>query len=168
MERNEFTLKKISIVLVILLLVLAACANDDTKESGDKANNYNAPAGDKREKTASMEELPEFLAPHDDNMKSIYYLVSQHKELLEQIPCYCGCGMTEIGHKDNYDCFIHDNLTDGAIVWDDHATRCPACLNIAAESIIEFNEGTSIKDIRQQIDEKYQEGYAEPTPTPGI
>lgn len=41
-------------------------------------------------------------------------------------------------------------------------------MEIAAEAIMKFEKGDAVKDIRKAIDEKYKDGYAEPTPTPAI
>ena len=117
--------------------------------------------------TESASVFPSFLDNQPGEMQLIYQAVSQHQNLLEQIPCYCGCG-DSVGHKDNYDCFIYKNHEDGSLVWDDHATRCQVCLDIAAESIVLYREGKSIQDIRDFIDKQYKEGYAEPTPTPDV
>ena len=54
-------------------------------------------------------------------MKTIYLAVAQNPELLENIPCYCGCGEI-VNHKYNYDCFIYENKWSGKVVWDDHGT----------------------------------------------
>lgn len=149
-------------ILALLSLPLGAC-------STKKAENHSQQPqlGDMREETESTSVLPPFLDNKSDDMKLIYRAVSQHQHLLEQIPCYCGCG-DSVEHKDNYDCFIYKNNEDGSLVWDDHATRCQACLDIAAESIVMYSEGKSIKDIRDHIDNQYKEGYAEPTPTPEV
>ncbi|MDY0405181.1 PCYCGC motif-containing (lipo)protein [Virgibacillus sp. 179-BFC.A HS] len=153
------------IACILLLTLLAACSGNG-KDSQSGHADHNPRSGDLWQTTASNEELPKFLDESDDNMQTLYLAVAQHKNLLEQIPCYCGCG-NSADHKNNYDCFIHEN-NGKKVTWDDHATRCQACLDIAAESIIQYQEGTSVKDIRKTIDEKYQEGYADPTPTPEI
>lgn len=152
---------------ILGVLILGACSANNTKETEGNDHVHQLPNGDIREETASMDVLPSFLDKHDENMHNLYTAVAMHQDLLEKIPCYCGCSLSS-EHKDNYDCFIHDNKEDGAIVWDDHATRCQACLDIAAESIIMYNDGKSIKNIRSYIDEKYEEDYPEPTPTPEV
>ena len=149
------------LMMMVALPVLASCTSDEAAD-----NKQTTASGDLQVKTASTQEMPEFLADKSEEMQQLYLVVAQHKDLLESIPCYCGCG--EFGHQDNYDCFIHENGEDGSVVWDDHATRCQACLDIAATSIVKYNEGESIGNIRHMIDEQYQEGYAEPTPTPEI
>ncbi|NGY86748.1 hypothetical protein F6Y05_19420 [Bacillus megaterium] len=92
---------------------------------------------------------------------------ANHQTLLENIPCYCGCG-EEANHQNNYDCFIFENKENGAVTWDDHGTKCGVCLEIAAQAVVDYSKGKSIEDIRQEIDHKYKEGYAKPTPTPEV
>ncbi|MGM8365488.1 PCYCGC motif-containing (lipo)protein [Virgibacillus sp. W0181] len=159
-------MKKLLILLGIIILVFtAACSSEESEEQNHPATEV---TGDTREETSSLKELPPFLDAKSEEMQILYQAVAQNQKLLESIPCYCGCGDESIGHKDNYDCFIHENNDDGSLVWDDHATRCQACLDIAAESIIESSNGKSVKVIRNMIEEKYKEGYAEPTPTPEV
>lgn len=154
------------LLTALLALPLGACSTNEAEH--DEGNDVqHAQLGDLRQETASTSVLPAFLDDKQEDMKVIYAAVAQNQDLLEHIPCYCGCG-DSVGHKDNYDCFIHENNEDGSLVWDDHATRCQACLEIAAESIVMYSEGKSMKEIREYIDDKYKEGYAEPTPTPEV
>lgn len=160
-------------ILGTLLFILAGCSNEpktDVHESshGEESHNHSKPSfyqGDLREKTASVQDLPSFLDDKPEDMKVIYSAAAQHQEVLEQIPCYCGCG-TSAGHRSSYQCFVHEVNEDGSIEWDDHGTRCGVCLEIAATSVIEYSKGKSVKEIRDLIDESYKEGYATPTPTP--
>ncbi|MEK4626308.1 PCYCGC motif-containing (lipo)protein [Priestia sp. FSL P4-0332] len=144
--------KKSLVVLIMLIvsIVSTACSSSNTSEE-----------------TASNEVLPEFLKDKPEEVQTIYANAAQNKELLENIPYYCGCGEST-GDKNNYDCFIHENKRDGKVVWDDHGTKCGVCLEIAAQSVPDLESGKSIKQIRQSIDEKYKSGYAKPTPTPEV
>ncbi|MGI8316337.1 PCYCGC motif-containing (lipo)protein [Halobacillus mangrovi] len=160
--------KGILIIGLILGSFLTGCSSDEdsTSQSGEETNTEHV-NGDLREETADKDKLPAFLNDKSEDMQTLYTAVSQNKDLLENMPCYCGCGES-VGHKNNYDCFIHENKEDGSVVWDDHATKCGVCLEIAAQSIIDHQEGKSIKQIRQDIDQTYGEDYAEPTPTPEV
>src|SRR5699024_9899740 len=102
----------------------------------------------------------------DENMQTLYLAVAQHQDLLQQIPCYCGCGESA-DHTSNYDCFTHDN-SQKAVTWDNHAITCQACLDIAAKSISKSIDGIPVQDIRKDIDQEYKEDYADPTPTPEV
>ena len=123
--------------------------------------------GDLREETSGKELKPEFLADKPEDMQTIYLAVAQHQDLLEKIPCYCGCA-DSAQHKNNYDCFIFENKQSGEVVWDSHGTKCGVCLEIAADAINDLNQGKTVKEIRQSIDNKYKEGYPEPTATPEV
>ncbi|GIN92910.1 hypothetical protein J22TS1_39610 [Siminovitchia terrae] len=160
-------MKKLFIVALIMInMVLAACSSTEKEHADDQhvSEGQEMQHGDIREETSGPQELPEFLEGKPEDMQIVYQAAALNKELLEKMPCYCGCGES-VGHKDNYDCFIHDNKDDDRIVWDDHGTKCIVCLEIAAQSISDYKNGKSIKEIRKEIDEKYKEGYAEPTPT---
>ncbi|MEK4229155.1 PCYCGC motif-containing (lipo)protein [Solibacillus sp. FSL H8-0538] len=160
--------KSVVLVLFLCLVLLVACSNGNEKSNQEEQSENTAiNSGDLREETASIEVLPEFLDNKSEEIQNLYMYVAKNKELLEHIPCYCGCGES-VGHKNNYDCFIYKNNEDHSLVWDDHATRCGVCLEIATQSINDYNGGKSIKEIRILIDEKYRSGYAEPTSTPKV
>jgi hypothetical protein len=64
-----------------------------------------------------------------------YKFAIEHPEVLEQIPCYCGCGshgsVVSEGkpHKSIRDCFISDS---GA--FDDHGSFCDMCVGDATRT----------------------------------
>jgi Protein of unknown function with PCYCGC motif len=158
-------------MMLIVSVISVACSNTSeektSKTQKEHEQHSESASGDIREETASNTVLPNFLKDKPEDIQVIYANVAQNKELLEKIPCYCGCGES-VGHKNNYDCFIYENKEDGKVVWDDHGTKCGVCLEIAAQSISDLKAGKSIKQIRQSIDETYKSGYAKPTPTSEI
>ncbi|MGF9964354.1 PCYCGC motif-containing (lipo)protein [Bacillus rhizoplanae] len=117
------------------------------------------------ETTKGIDTLPSFLSGHDAQIKQVYAVAAKHAELLQWIPCYCGCGES-VGHKSNKDCFIREIKKNGQVVWDSHATTCVNCLQIALDAARLQDKGKSTLEIRNYIDNKYKEGYAKPTPTP--
>lgn len=158
--------KYFTIFHIAILLLLTGCFSDSVKEhTNDPHHETITEKGDIREETKSIHELPTFLKNHPKEIKTIYKAASYHQDLLEYIPCYCGCG-DYVGHKNNYDCFINENKNNGAIVWDDHGTKCQICLDIAATAILEKKKGQTLQQIRQTIDQIYQDENLEPTPTP--
>ncbi|WP_404346543.1 PCYCGC domain-containing protein [Sutcliffiella horikoshii] len=166
-------MKKLAFTVSCMLVLTVGCSNTETQNSNaqhsDEQHHHNEKPsffqGDLREETASVEVLPSFLEHKPEDMQLIYSAAAQHKEVLEFIPCYCGCG-TSAGHKSSYNCFVHEANEDGSLVWDDHGTRCGVCLEIAATSVMEYSKGKSVEEIRHMIDEAYKEGYSTPTPTP--
>ncbi|MCM3712641.1 PCYCGC domain-containing protein [Alkalihalobacillus oceani] len=121
--------------------------------------------GDVREATVSPDSMPEFLTHYAEPIGAIYARVPDYQNVLEQMPCYCGCGESA-GHRSSYDCFIYEHQEDGGLVWDDHGARCGVCLEIAHFSMELYDGGASLSEIRQFVDERYEEGFAKPTPTP--
>ena len=101
------------------------------KEEHDHASHTQQ--ADIQEKTKGVDTLPTFLDKLDPQMKDIYTVAGQNAELLDWIPCYCGCGES-VGHKNNKNCFIREIKKNGEVVWDSHATTCVNCLEIAVES----------------------------------
>ena len=161
--------KSIMPILLILVLVLSACGSkaqvDEHHEDMAVGHEKHLPNGDLQEVTASASELPKFLADKPEDMQLVYQIAAKADDILTYMPCYCGCGESA-GHGSNLNCFVDEIREDGSVVWDDHGTRCPVCLEIAVKSVQLKQEGKSLKEIRAIIDETYSEGYAKPTDTP--
>ncbi len=72
--------------------------------------------------------FPDFVYTSSLTLKAYTY-ATEHPEVLEQIPCYCNCGVhgsTLSGgqpHKFLRDCFINDKGQ-----YDDHASYCDTCV----------------------------------------
>src|SRR5436190_17252696 len=50
-------------------------------------------------------------------VQQVYEFAARHPEVLNYIPCYCGC--ESVGHKANHDCFVKTRAANGRIVeWD--------------------------------------------------
>lgn len=154
---------KNSFVLLVLALSLTGCTSSSQNEEHSHA--HEAENGDLQETTASVDILPSFLDGQSNIIRNAYLVAGLSTDILEWIPCYCGCGESA-GHESNLNCFVHEVKEDGSIVWDDHGTRCGVCIEIAVESVVMAKESKSMKEIRQAIDEKYKDGYGAPTPTP--
>jgi|GEM_PF-103833 hypothetical protein len=159
--------KKLFPIALLSALFIVGCSNAQQESGNSKQAQPHTASGDIREETKSAEVLPSFMDDKPEKMKDLYLSAAENRELLENIPCYCGCGESA-GHKNNYDCFVAENKKDGTVVWDDHATKCGVCLDIAAISIQDYQNGKSMKEIRDKIDKTYEKGYAEPTPTPKL
>ena len=156
-------------LLAVLSLILAGCGatsinekSSESKEEHDHASHTQQ--ADIQEKTKGVDTLPTFLDKLDPQMKDIYTVAGQNAELLDWIPCYCGCGES-VGHK-TIKIALFVKLKNGEVVWDSHATTCVNCLEIAVESASMKQKGKSTLEIRNYIDNKYKEGYGKPTPTP--
>ncbi|QCR31780.1 PCYCGC motif-containing (lipo)protein [Lysinibacillus sp. SGAir0095] len=176
-------MKKLFPLFASIILILSACGNAAKDEHTEEEHASEEPIGeagsgeghanhdthshtslDIQETTASADILPSFLDGQHENIRLVYQAAGKATDILEWMPCYCGCG-DSVGHRSNLNCFIAETREDGSIVWDDHGTRCLVCLEIAVESVQMAQQGKSLKEIREAIDSKYKEGYAAPTPT---
>ncbi|WP_342599322.1 PCYCGC motif-containing (lipo)protein [Psychrobacillus sp. FSL H8-0483] len=160
-------MKKLIFILVSALLVLSACGKEATKENHEGQNDHteHIENGDIQETTASADVLPTFLDNQSEDMKLVYQVSAKAHDVLKWMPCYCGCG-DSAGHMSNFNCFVQEIKENGEVVWDDHGTRCAACLETAVMAINMTQQGKSLEEVRNAIDEAFKEGYAAPTDTP--
>lgn len=160
------------IFILMTVIFLASCQTSETVSTAQNKTNTShehtstkLPNGDIQEVTKGKQELPSFLLKAEPHIVKAYQAAADHTEVLEKIPCYCGCSLSA-GHKNNKNCFIKEVQTDGSIVWDSHGVTCGVCQTIALESAQLKQVGKSDLEIRNYIDSKYSKGFAEPTPTP--
>lgn len=78
-----------------------------------------------------------------------YRIAQERPELLERLPCYCGCYFSA-GHGNNLDCFR-----------DRHSETCDVCLRIAMEGEKLARQGYSAEDIKAIIDRKFASRISE-------
>ncbi|MGG0185250.1 PCYCGC motif-containing (lipo)protein [Bacillus rhizoplanae] len=170
--------KIIPVVLLVSLLfvILVGCnsANDSSANKNSETQNQledpkNKDAhykDDILETTTSVETLPSFLSSAKNGQVSqIYGMVGENIELLEWIPCYCGCGENS-DHKSNKDCFIREIKQSREVTWRSHAMKHAACVDIAFQSVLMKQNGASTLEIRQNIDKQYKKEDIKGTPTP--
>ena len=79
----------------------------------------------------------------DEKTRAAYQTAKDIPEVLEQLPCFCGC-MSSYGHKNNLFCFK-----------DQHGSGCDMCQNIALDARKMHDQGMSIAQIQEQIKAKY-------------
>jgi hypothetical protein len=79
----------------------------------------------------------------DAKTRAAYQVAKDIPEVLEQLPCFCGC-MSHFGHKNNLFCFK-----------DMHGSGCELCQDIALDARKMHDEGMSIAQIQENIKAKY-------------
>jgi hypothetical protein len=107
-------------------------------------------------------EQPVSLAQMPPSTQEAYLWAANHYDVLQYIPCYCGCNGA---HKNNFECYYkHDN---GKITaYDEHALGCQVCAEITMETKKLWEQGKSLPQIRKAIDDMYKAKDLPPTPTP--
>jgi hypothetical protein len=100
-----------------------------------------------------------------DVVRATYEFAARHPEVLEYVPCFCGCERG--GHKGNHDCFVAGRDSSGRVTqWDAHALHCQICLDVATDAMQMHRTGASVAAIRAAIDQKYAGPGVPQTPTP--
>lgn len=51
-------------------------------------------------------------------IRAVYEFAARHPEVLQYVPCYCGCERN--GHRGNDDCFVRSRDAEGRVTWDGH------------------------------------------------
>lgn len=95
---------------------------------------------------AAISKSADVLSPtifDDEKTRAAYQVAKDIPEVLEQLPCFCGC-MTSFGHKNNLFCFK-----------DQHGSGCTLCQDIALEARKMHDSGMSITQIQDNIKAKY-------------
>ncbi len=100
-----------------------------------------------KNKISNVNNLP-LNAQMNENVKNAYLFATKNPEILEQVPCYCGCD--DIGHQSNKDCYLDDQ---GNFV--DHASSCGGCVGITLDVERMLNEGYNIDEINDYIKKEY-------------
>ena len=108
--------------------------------------------------------LEQYLARPGDVVQSVYEFAARHPEVLQYVPCYCGC--ETLGHKGNHECFVKRRAADGRILeWEPHGSGCTICVDVARDAMLMFNSGATATAIRAAIDAKWGTRFPSQTPT---
>ena len=91
-----------------------------------------------------------------------YAYAFEHPEIVEWMPCYCGC--EAMGHGSNLDCYFRHGQV-GKPVFEEHASFCDICVDITLTAKALHAQGQSLAQIRQAIDDAYAGSGAPGTDT---
>ncbi|MRG85141.1 hypothetical protein GH754_02230 [Salinibacillus xinjiangensis] len=117
-------IKRYFLILALLLIALAACSEEESKPNHDDSANLSSNGDvqindeleelqyDRAQQAWSSEVGAIFAKEEAKEIKEAYEIAIHHPEVIEHMPCYCGCG--EDGHTSNRDCFV--DHVDGATV----------------------------------------------------
>lgn len=125
-----------TILALILIVVLPACTS-----SG-------APL-----EMSSMENMPHAVQEAPTNVSDAYRFSAANPDLMQQFPCYCGCG--SIGHTSNYACYVSGADAAGNLIFDSHALGCQICVDITLDVMRMLGQGDDIPSMLAYIDQTY-------------
>ena len=141
------------IILVALLIVsagLAGCSSEG--EAGAPPHIF---------AMASVADMPTEVQQAPVAVQQAYQFAAANPEILEQIPCYCGCGA--MGHSSNYACYVADVGADGEVEYDNHALGCSICVDISQDVMRLLDQGKKVPEIFAYVDSSYAR-FGPPTP----
>jgi hypothetical protein len=96
-----------SLVLPIALAGLAACGRGgDAAEEGDGGAPWAGAPADTQWVAIEGVEFPAGMEDAHPEIIEAYVFAAKHPEVLEYMPCYCGCEADRFQHESNYDCFV--------------------------------------------------------------
>ena len=124
----------LGIVAITVLAGIGWVYLRDTREANDQTAEYSAALS------------AEVLSPtifNDEKTRAAYQVAKEIPEVLEQLPCFCGC-LTSFGHKNNLFCFK-----------DQHGSGCNICQDIALDAKKMHDQGAPIAQIQDTIKAKY-------------
>jgi hypothetical protein len=130
------------LLLLALTTVLATGCSTQTSQSATSEMNM-----------ASLASMPADVQQAPVSVQQAYEFAAANAEILQQIPCYCGCGA--MGHTSNYACYISGQNPDGSLVFDAHALGCSICVDITQDSMRLLGQGKTVPEIRSYVDNTY-------------
>lgn len=126
---------------IVALVIMAGIAGVLLRSTADQA-------GDQTADSAQLSKAADVLSPSlfsDEKTRAAYQTAKDIPEVLEQIPCFCGC-LSNFGHKNNLFCFK-----------DQHGAGCNMCQDIALDARKMHDQGMSIAQIQERIKTKYSQ-----------
>jgi hypothetical protein len=101
----------------------------------------------------SMDQMPAEVQSAPVSVQEAYQFAAANPDVMENIPCYCGCG--NIGHTSNYACYVSQVDANGSITYDNHALGCSICVDITQDVMRMLREGKSPQEARTYVDATY-------------
>jgi len=100
-----------------------------------------------------------------DVTRALYGFAGRHADVLDYIPCYCGCQAQ--GHRSNADCYVKARSAAGGVTaWDEHGLTCPLA-DITGDVMLWRENGRPLAVIREDVEREYSShGSATATPWP--
>ncbi|MBI5352735.1 MAG: hypothetical protein HZB50_08880 [Chloroflexi bacterium] len=131
----------LSLIVVLLTTAISACS---TSKSSDVHLDM-----------MSMDQMPAEVQSAPATVQTAYQFAAANPEVMQNIPCYCGCG--SVGHTSNYDCYVSGKDAESKITFDNHALGCSICVDITQDVMRMLRDGKSPQDARTYVDTKYSQ-----------
>jgi len=104
---------------------------------------------------APMSMMPDDVKSAPVVTQQAYQFAVANPEVMQHIPCYCGCG--SMGHTSNYSCYVEGVDAAGKVKFDAHALGCSICVDITQDAMRLTKEGKSPQAIKAYVDKTYSQ-----------
>lgn len=150
MKRKNRVVPPILVALLLVSAGLAGCSSEGKAAVADHSFTM-----------APLAAMPAEVHEAPVAVQQAYQFAVANPEVLEQIPCYCGCGA--MGHTSNYACYVAGVSEDGVVEHDNHALGCSICVDISQDVMRLLDQGKAVPEIYTYIDNNYAR-FGPPTP----
>jgi uncharacterized protein with PCYCGC motif len=131
------------LILFIILVLVSTTVSACSPSTSDDVHLYMLP----------MEQMPMDVQNAPVAVQEAYQFASVNPDVMEDIPCYCGCG--SVGHESNFDCYVSAVDEKGNITFDNHALGCSICVDITQDVMRMLRDGKSPQEARAYVDATY-------------
>ncbi len=128
----------LSLIVVLLTTAISACSTQN------KSSDLHM---------MPMDQMPAEVQSAPVTVQQVYQFAAANPDVMENIPCYCGCG--SIGHTSNHSCYVSQVDAQGNITFDNHALGCSICVDITQDVMRMLRDGKSTQEARAYIDATY-------------
>jgi hypothetical protein len=129
----------LSIVAILLTTAISSCSTSKSSQ----VHLY----------MMQLDKMPAEVQSAPVAVQEAYRFASSNPDVMQNIPCYCGCGA--IGHTSNFDCYVSDVDAQGNIQFDTHALGCSICVDITQDVMRMLQDGKSPAEARAYVDATY-------------
>jgi hypothetical protein len=133
--------------IFLQLLIVAALAAGLTTGCGSAQDGGHGLA------MAPLHEMPADVQAAPVTVQQAYQFAVANPDVLEEIPCYCGCG--GMGHGSNYACYVQSVDAAGTVTFDPHALACSICVDITQDTMRLLKQGKPTAEIKAYVDDTY-------------
>lgn len=138
------------LILTLLAPLAAGCSNNQA--TGDGGHAYSL---------APLAQMPPEVQQAPSTVRQAYQFAAHNEDVLQALPCYCGCGA--MGHVSNYNCYVAERDENAQFTYDNHALGCQICVDITQDAMRMLDEGQSVDEIYRYVDATYSQ-FGPPTP----
>ncbi len=130
----------------LLLVLFLAFTGGLAASCAPQKSGHSLPMADLSQMPADVQVAPVIV-------QQAYQFAVANPEILQQIPCHCGCGA--LGHTSNYACYVSGVDGEGKIAFDSHALGCSICVDITQDTMRLLRQGKDIPTIQAYLEQTY-------------